>query len=91
MNKAFTLKTFPDAALLVTIAVADVVTIWTAVLPVMVVVLTIFGAAIFFPYPKTIAIAMAFPLVAMLVESLASAKVPLVSRDASVVADALEP
>ena len=76
MNKAFTLRTFPDAALLVTIAVADVVTIWTAVLPVMVVVLTMFGAVIISPYePKTIAIAIALPVVATVPDASGSVNV----------------
>jgi len=60
-----TLKTLPDAAELVTIAVALVPIAWTAVFPVIVPTETILGAAIDFPCypPNTIAIAIAFPVV----------------------------
>jgi hypothetical protein len=61
--KAFTLNTLPLAAELVTIAVADVPTACTAVLPVIVATFTMLGAAIFsLLYPNTIAIAMALPV-----------------------------
>jgi hypothetical protein len=43
----FALKTFPDAAELVTIAVAEVPIAWTAVFAEIVATLTTFGAAIF--------------------------------------------
>ena len=58
----FILKTLPLAAELVTISVAIVDTFATAVLPFIVATFTIFGAAIYYP-PKTIAIAIALPVV----------------------------
>jgi hypothetical protein len=45
---AFTLKTLLEPALFVTIAVADVPTDWTAVLPIIVATLTMLGAAIYY-------------------------------------------
>jgi hypothetical protein len=58
------LYTLPEDGILFAIAVADVVTARTSVLPLIVVTPTILGAAIYFTsyYPKTIAIAMAFPV-----------------------------
>ena len=60
MSSVLTLKTLPDDAELVTIAVALVPIAWTAVFPVIVPTETIFGAAI--NYPNTIAIAIALPV-----------------------------
>jgi hypothetical protein len=47
----------------VTIAVAEVVAARTSVCPKIVDTFTMFGAAIFVPYPNTIAIAIALPVV----------------------------
>ena len=61
INRVFTLKTLPLDPEFVTIAAGLVPIAWTAVLPVIVPTETMFGAAIF--YPKTIAIAIDFPVV----------------------------
>jgi hypothetical protein len=63
MLNALTLNTFPDDPGFDTIAVAVVVAASTSVCPIIVVTFTIFGAAIFIPYPNTIAIAIALPVV----------------------------
>jgi|DEB0MinimDraft_6_1074348.scaffolds.fasta_scaffold04801_1 hypothetical protein len=60
IKSVLTLKTLPDAAELVTIAVALVPIAWTAVFPVIVPTETMLGAAI--NYPNTIAIAIALPV-----------------------------
>jgi hypothetical protein len=71
---ALILNTLPLAAELVTIAVADVPTACTAVLPVIVATFTMFGAAMIYP-PNTIAIAMVLPVVARSMNSLKRAAV----------------
>ena len=61
--KLFILNTLLLDPEFVIMSVATVDTLATAVFPMIVVTLTIFGAAIYFSYPKTIAIAIALPVV----------------------------
>lgn len=64
------LTTLPDAAAFVTSVTADVVAMRELVLPYIDVTSTMFGAATdVVPYPNTIAMAMALPVVAILVSA----------------------